>query len=534
MTGILGIDLGTTNSAVAVWRDGAPHLVRNAMGESLTPSVVAMDGEEVVVGHLAQQVAEYHPELAVYSIKRFMGRRFDDSEVKEDLEKMCILYDVSESQQRPGVEVTLGERRLTPQQVSGFILRKLKSDAEAVLGRTASQAVITVPAYFHDSQRQATRDAGKIAGLDVRRVLNEPTAACLAFAHQRLAEARRTVAVFDLGGGTFDVSILEIGRGPFRVRATNGDTHLGGDDFDWAIVEWILAATPERERPALRADRSALSRLMAAAERAKVALSSQSSVRIQLKGLPGSGRKTQSIDVEFTRDQLESLTRVLSERTIELCRRALVDARVEPSEVSEVLMVGGQTRIPLIRRAVAEYFKREPNVSINPDEVVALGAAVQAAMLSGEASGLRLADATPLSLGVNSQGGMDVVIPRNTTTPTGDIRRTYTTAWDRQEAVQVEIYQGENPRVADNVRLGVLLLRGIEPAPAGQPEVEVMFRVDQDGILNVTARNTHNGATAEITITDSLRLSEEEIQTHIREAAEQAAHSKPVMGMEKG
>jgi molecular chaperone DnaK len=517
-TSMIGIDLGTTNSAVAVWRDGAPHLVSCASGDALTPSVVALDHDQIVVGRTARELAEIHPERAVYSIKRLMGHRLNDAGLQDDLSKTHVLYDIHESQHRQGIEVSLGHRHLTPQQVSALILNKLKLDAERALGRPVSQAVITVPAYFHDSQRQATRDAGRIAGLEVKRVLNEPTAACLAFAYHRLAEARRTVAVFDLGGGTFDVSILDIGRGPFRVRATNGDTHLGGDDFDWAIVEWMLRNAPEPRRIDLQRDRSALSRLLAAAQRAKTALSSADTTLINVSALGVPGWSFKDLELELTRPQLNLLTSHLVERTIEICGRALADAKIARGAIDEILMVGGQTRMPQIRSTVAEFFGKEPNVSINPDEVVALGAAVQAAILTGQAIGLRLADATPLSLGVNSKGAMDVIIPRNTPTPTGDVCRIYTTAADRQEAVQIEVYQGENPLVRNNLKLGVLLLRGIESAAAGEPEIEVGFRVDQDGILNVTARNARTGAASEITVTDSLRLTDEEIHAHILEA----------------
>jgi len=517
MSVILGIDLRTTNSAAAVWRNGAPAIISNPDGEHLTPSVVAVDGEEIVVGRRARQLRIEHPDAAVYSIKRFIGRRLDETVVQDDLHQMRILYTIGSSPNRGGIEVTLGNRHLTPQQLSAHILRKLKRDAETILGHPVTEAVITVPAYFHDSQRQATRDAGLLAGLNVKRVINEPTAACLAFAHRRLLEPRRTVAVFDLGGGTFDVSILEIGKGPFRVRSTHGDTHLGGDDFDWAIVEWVIASLPPADQATVRADASALSRLAAAAERAKVALSTQDSARLQVTGALGSTTAVRDLDVELTQANLDQLAAPLISRALNSCQNALNDARLQPQAIREVLMVGGQTRMPAVRAAVRQFFGIEPNVSVDPDEVVALGAAVQAAILNNEATGLMLADVTPLSLGVNTVGKMDQLIPRNSPVPF-EVSRLYSTVSDKQETVDIQIYQGESPLVANNIRLGTVQLRGIEPAPAGQPEINVTFHVDPDGILHVSARNVRTGVLAEVTITDSLRLSDEDIAAQVREA----------------
>ena len=520
MADILGIDLGTTNTVVAIWRDGEPRIVLNAEGYPLTPSVVALapDGEWVV-GHRARAIAEQDPQSVVYSIKRFIGRRFQEEVIQDELEKSHILYRVTESCRRQsGIEVTLGDKRLTPQEVSAKILQKIKADAEAYLEHKVTQAVITVPAYFHDSQRQATRDAGRIAGLEVKRVLNEPTAACLAFGYKKLAEKRKTIAVYDLGGGTFDISILEVGQGPFRVRATNGDTHLGGDDLDWLIVDWILEEIGEKK---LKDNLPALARLRAAAERAKIALSDVDQVQVQVSGLFGPSPHG-DVDLTLTKTRLEMLAEQFVARTLEPCNRALQDARLGTSAIQEVLLVGGQTRMPAVRQAVRKLFGIEPNTSVNPDEVVALGAAVQAAILAGEDTKLKLSDVVPLTLGVSTKGYMDALIPRNTWVPVSKTKM-YSTAEDNQESVEIQIYQGERPMVADNVKLGSFILKGIEPAPRGEPQIEVTFKVDQDGILHVTGKDLRTGNFKEITITDSVRLSDEEIEGMIRDADEHAA-----------
>lgn len=520
MAEILGIDLGTTNSAVAIWRDGQPQIIPDVEGNILTPSVVAVEPAtgQLVVGHRAKAIAADNPQATVYSIKRFMGRRFQENLVQEDLQNLHILYQVEESPQRKGViEVTVGDKHLTPQEVSAKILQKLKVDAEAFLGHEVTQAVITVPAYFHDSQRQATRDAGRLAGLEVKRVLNEPTAACLAFGYKKLSEVRQKVAVYDLGGGTFDISILEVGRGPFRVRATNGNTHLGGDDIDRLIVEWILDEIGGEEKNRRLEDLNALAYLRLTAEQAKVTLSSDNETRIQLSAnLMG-----RDLDLTLTRSQLEDIAKPLIEKTLLICSRALQDARLTVADIQEVLLVGGQTHMPALGQAVQEFFGREPNLTVNPEEVVAQGAAVQAAILAGIATGLKLADVVPLTLGVSSKGRMDTIISRNTPVPVVKTK-IYTTACDNQESVEVRIYQGERPLVTDNIKLGGFILSGIEPAPAGEPEIEVTFRVDQDGILHVSGKDLDTGNFKEITITDSVRLSEEEIEAKLREAEDNA------------
>jgi molecular chaperone DnaK len=527
---ILGIDLGTTKSVGAVWRNGKPEIIKDTEGHTITPSIVALDPNtgEWVVGRAARAVAEYHPDSVIYSIKRLMGRRFKDDNVQDDLRDRRVLYHVSESSGRPdAIEVTLGTRRLTPQEVSAKVLLKIKQDAEAHLKKASAsgrhheitQAVITVPAYFNDSQRQATRDAGRIAGLEVLRVLNEPTAACLAFGYQKLAERRRVVAVYDLGGGTFDVSILEVGQGPFTVRATNGNTHLGGDDIDWLIVDWAMDEILGSEKNGLRKDIHARGRLRIAAEQAKVALSSDERAQLTVPGPLSPASDLHDINLEFTRERLDSLTQQIIERTFIPCRQALQDAQLTTADIKEVLLVGSQTRMPSIHRAVHKFFDREPDASVKPEEAVAMGAAVQAAILAGEATKLRLANVVPLTLGLNSEGNMEALIPRNTPVPIKKTK-TYSTVQDKQESVEIAVYQGERPLVKDNVKLASFRLEGIEPALSGEPEIEVTFDVDFDGILHVKGMDKRTGNKNEITITKSVRLSDEEISTMIRNAAE--------------
>ncbi len=527
MTKIIGIDLGTTNSGVAVWQDGAPHLILDADGHSLTPSIVAFDPETAtwVVGRDALRVAEQDPRLVVKSIKRFIGRRFPGKVLHDELEKLHILYEVEESSRGKGrVDVVLGEEHLTPQQISARILQKLKADAEAYLGYEVTEAVITVPAYFNADQRQATRDAGRLAGLEVKRVLNEPTAAYLAFGYAKLADPRQTVVAYDLGGGTFDVSILEVGRGPFSVRATNGNTLLGGDDLDWKIVDWVLDRIEGVARVKLEKDIKAQFRLRIAAEQAKIALSDHHTeeVMVQVSGELSPASGVQDLAVPLPRTQLETLAQQFIADTLEPCRQALHDAKLAVSDIEEILLVGGQTRMPAIRRAVEDFFGLKPNTSVDPDEVVARGSAIQAAILAGEQTGLVLADVVPLTLGVQTEGGlMDAVIERNARMP---IRKTktYSTTTDDQESVEIQVHQGEKPRVADNVKLDSFILGGIEPAPAGQPEIEVTFDVDRNGILKVSAKDVYTGLAHQITITDSVRLSDDEIKAMIHDAKEHA------------
>ncbi|UCH93812.1 MAG: molecular chaperone DnaK [Candidatus Aminicenantes bacterium] len=524
MTNIIGIDLGTTNSSAAVWRDGSPHMIPSADGSFVTPSVVAFDPEkeEWVVGQKARDILQQDPWHVVKSIKRFVGRRFRGKAFQEELEKLHVLYKVEESsQRRGGIDVVLGSRHLTPQEVSAKILQKIKSDAEIYLDQEVTEAVITVPAYFNASQRQATRDAGRIAGLEVKRVLNEPTAACLAFGYKKLAEERKTVAVYDLGGGTFDISILDVGRGPFRVRATNGNTLLGGDDLDWMILNWVLDQIGETEKEKLTKDVVAQARILAAVEQAKIILSEDGEAMVEVPGQLSPTCQLNDLALKLTRAQLEHLSESLIEQTLEPCGQALHDAKLSTSEIKEVLMVGGQTRMPAIRHAVKEFFGIEPNINVNPEEVVTLGAAVQAGILAGDTIGIVLSDVVPLTLGVRAQGGlMDTLIPRNTAIP---IRKTkiYTTTTDDQDSVEIRIYQGEKPHVADNVKLGSFTLSGIEPAPAGQPEIEVTFQVDENGILHVSAKDIYTEQVQEIDV-DTVQLSDNEIKKMIQDAEKHA------------
>jgi molecular chaperone DnaK len=518
MAGIVGIDLGTTKCAVAVWQNGEPRIIPDASGENIIPSVVAFDSAKGkwVVGHAAKQLAVTDPQAAIYSAKRLMGRRFSDDAVRNALADMHILYALEKSKvRRDGIDVVVGDKHLTPQEVSAKLLAHLKATAEAELGQEVTEAVITVPAYFHDSQRQATRDAGRLAGLEVKRVLNEPTAACLAFGFQRLADERKKVAVYDLGGGTFDISILEIGRGPFRVLATHGDDYLGGDDLDWLIVDWAIDQLGGNEQTQIKEDVHALARLRAAAEAAKKDLSSQEKTVIKISGALSADIKITDLSLELTREKLEELTEPLIKRTLKPCEQALHDARVNTSDIKEVLLVGGQTRMPAIRRAVRDFFGIEPNTSVKPEEVVALGAAVQSAIMAGVATNLKLADVVPLSLGVNSKGMMDTIIARNTPIPVHKTKN-YSTDLDNQDTVEISIYQGEGIAVAENNKLGGFLLKGILPAPAGEPDIEVTFHVDQDGILHVTGKDLKTGNSHETTITDSMRLSDAEIEAMIQ------------------
>jgi molecular chaperone DnaK len=522
---VIGIDLGTTKSAVAVWQTNEPVIIQDTDGDNIVPSVVALnhaDGQWVV-GKPAKEIASVQPESAIYSIKRFIGRRFSDEKVLNSLESHRILYEVEESPtRRDRIEVEIEGSRLTPQEVSAKILRYLKERAEAYLGDEVQEAVITVPAYFHDSQRQATRDAGRIAGLNVKRVLSEPTAACLAFGYQKLSEERKTVAVYDLGGGTFDISIMEVGQGPFRVLATNGDPFLGGDDLDWLIVDWALEQIGGEEAKKLQHDVHALAHLRAAAEQVKKELSKSESARLRVKGKLSEASPLSDLDLPLTQTQLDLLAKDFVARTLVPCERAVHDSKIDLSSIKEVLLVGGQTRMPAIRKAVREYFQREPNTSVKPEEVVALGAAVQAAILMGKAKGLKLADVVPQTLGVSTKGDMDAIIARNTPIPVTK-SKIYSTAYDNQENVEIKIYQGESALADNNIMLGRFILKGIAPAPAREPEIEVKFHVDQDGILHVTGKDQRTNNVEELTITDSMRLSEEEVKDMIGNAQKSVA-----------
>jgi molecular chaperone DnaK len=516
MAKVIGIDLGTTNSVVAVMEGGNPTVIPNQEGSRLTPSVVAFtkDGE-ILVGQVAKRQAITNPENTVFSIKRFMGRRHD--EVVQEI-KLVPYKVVKAANGEARIEVR--GKQYAPPEISAMILRKLKEAAEAYLGEKVSQAVITVPAYFNDSQRQATKDAGKIAGLDVLRIINEPTAAALAYGLDKKKEEK--IAVYDLGGGTFDISILEIGEGVFEVKATNGDTHLGGDDFDQRIIDWIATEFGKENGIDLRKDRMALQRLKEAAEKAKVELSSTVQTEVNLPFITADASGPKHLVMTLTRAKLESLVADLVDRTLGPCRQAMQDAPVTAKEIDEVVLVGGQTRMPKVQEAVKGLFGKEPHKGVNPDEVVAVGAAVQAAVLTGEVKDVVLLDVTPLSLGIETLGGvMTTLIPRNTTIPTKK-SETFTTAADNQESVEVHVMQGERPMARDNRTLGKFNLVGIPPAPRGMPQIEVTFDIDANSILNVSARDKATGKEQKITITASSTLTKDDIDRMVREAESNA------------
>ena len=517
MAKVIGIDLGTTNSVVAVVEGGNPTVIANQEGSRLTPSVVGFtkDGE-ILVGQVAKRQGITNPENTVFSIKRFMGRRYD--EVLQEIK--LVPYKVVKAG-NSDVRVEIRGKQYSPPEVSAMILRKLKEAAEAYLGEKVTQAVITVPAYFNDSQRQATKDAGKIAGLEVLRIINEPTAAALAYGLDKKKD--ETIAVYDLGGGTFDVSILEIGEGVFEVKATTGDTHLGGDDFDQRVIDWIGEEFKRDNGIDLRQDRMALQRLKEAAEKAKMELSSTVQTEINLPFITADASGPKHLVLTLTRAKLEALVADLIERTLGPCRQAMQDAGVTPKDINEVILVGGQTRMPKVQDAVKQLFEKEPHKGVNPDEVVAVGAAVQGAVLTGEVKDLLLLDVTPLSLGIETLGGvMTTLIPRNTTIPTKK-SETFTTAADSQTSVEVHVMQGERPMARDNRTLGKFHLVGIPPAPRGVPQVEVTFDIDANGILNVSAQDKATNKQQNITITSSSGLTKDEIDRMVKEAESNAA-----------
>ncbi len=517
MAKVIGIDLGTTNSVVAVVEGGNPTVIANQEGSRLTPSVVGFtkDGE-ILVGQVAKRQAITNPENTVFSIKRFMGRRYDEvlSEIR------LVPYKVVKAG-NGDVRVDIRGKQHAPPEISAMILRKLKEAAEAYLGEKVTQAVITVPAYFNDSQRQATKDAGKIAGLEVMRIINEPTAAALAYGMDKKKD--ETIAVYDLGGGTFDISVLEIGEGVFEVKATNGDTHLGGDDFDQRVMDWIAEEFKKEHGIDLRKDRMALQRLKEAAEKAKCELSTTVQTEINLPFVTADATGPKHLVLTLTRAKLESLVADLIERSLTPCRECMRQAGVTPAEIDEVILVGGQTRMPKVQEEVKKLFGKEPHKGVNPDEVVAVGAAVQAAVLTGEVKDLLLLDVTPLSLGIETLGGvMTPLIPRNTTIPTKK-SEVFTTAADSQTSVEVHVVQGERPMARDNRTLGKFHLIGIPPAPRGVPQVEVTFDIDANGILNVSARDTATGKQQNITITASSGLTKDEIDRMVKDAESNAA-----------
>lgn len=518
----IGIDLGTTNSVVAAVVGGEPVVIPNQEGNRTTPSVVAITEKgERLVGQIAKRQAITNPENTIFSIKRLMGRKYNSSEVEHAKKRLPYKIVAAEN---GDAHVEIRGKRYSPPEISAMILQKLKQAAEDYLGEPVTDAVITVPAYFDDSQRQATKDAGRIAGLNVLRIINEPTAAALCYGLDKKKEEK--VAVYDLGGGTFDVSILEIGEGVIEVKATNGDTYLGGDDFDLKIIDMLVEEFKKEQGIDLKQDKMALQRLKEAAERAKIELSTASETEINLPFITADASGPKHLLIKLTRAKLEQLTEDLVNKTIEPCRKALQDAGITAKDIDEVILVGGQTRSPRVQQVVQAYFGKEPNKSVNPDEVVALGAAIQAAVLKGDIKEVLLLDVTPLSLGIETLGGVFTkIIERNTTIPTKK-SQIFSTAADNQPAVTIKVYQGEREMAADNKLLGVFELVGIPPAPRGVPQIEVTFDIDANGILSVSAKDLGTGKEQSIKITASSGLTEEEIKRMIRDAEAHAAEDK--------
>jgi len=524
MSKIIGIDLGTTNSAGAVMEGGKAKMIPTAEGGNLVPSIVAVNKKgERLVGQLAKRQAVTNPENTVYSVKRLMGRKFEDDEVQRDLKLMPYKIVKADG----GVKVTIADKDYSPQEVSAMVLGKIKNDAESYLGEKVGGAVITVPAYFNDSQRQATKDAGTIAGLEVKRIINEPTAAALAYGLGKEEKKDQKIAVYDFGGGTFDITIIEIGEtdgeASFEVLSTNGDTHLGGDDIDLKVMDWIVEEFKTKEGVDLKGDAMAMQRVKEAAEKAKIELSQTQEAEINLPFITADAEGPKNLQMNLSRAKLEDLVGDLVKKTQGICESALKDAKLDKSKIDEVILVGGMTRMPLIQQIVKEVFGREPSKGVNPDEAVALGAALQAGVLSGEVKDILLLDVTPLSLGVETRGAvMTVMIPRNTTIPTSKTE-TYSTAADNQTSVEIHVLQGERPMASDNRTLGKFHLDGIPPAPMGVPQIEVTFDIDANGILNVKAVDKATSKEQKITITGSSGLSEAEIEKMKAEAEKHAA-----------
>jgi molecular chaperone DnaK len=523
MSKIIGIDLGTTNSAMAVMQSGKPEIIANSEGNRTTPSVVAVkkDGERLV-GQVARRQQVTNSKNTIYEVKRLIGRKFSDKEVQRDLKLMG--YEIIKSGN--GVKVKMGDKEYSPEEISAMILGKLKSDAEAFLGDKVTEAVITVPAYFDDSQRQATKDAGKIAGLEVKRIINEPTAAALAYGLDKEGKKDEKIAVYDLGGGTFDVSILELGDGVFEVKSTNGDTHLGGADFDRVVINYFADEFKKEHGIDIREDKAAMQRLRDEAEKAKIELSTAQEVDVNLPFLTADAEGPKHFEHKLTRAKLESLVADLIDKTAAPCEKALKDAGLKPADIDAVVLVGGMTRMPAVQAKVKDIFGKEPMKGVNPDEVVAIGAAIQGGVLQGDVKDVLLLDVTPLSLGIETMGGvMTKLIERNTTIPTSK-SEVFSTAADNQPQVEVHVAQGERDMIADNKSLGRFILDGIAPAPRGVPQIEVTFNIDANGILNVTAKDKGTGKEQSITISGSGNLDKTEVEKMAKDAEAHADEDK--------
>ena len=515
MSKILGIDLGTTNSAVAVMEAGKPKVIHSAEGENIIPSVV--NPIKSIVGRVAKRQAVVNPKETIFSVKRLMGRKFDDPEVQRDIK--WLPYTIKSGKNGMAV-VEVEGHEYTPQEISAMILQKIKADAESYLGEKVTDAVITVPAYFDDAQRQATKQAGEIAGLNVQRIINEPTAAALSYGLEK--EHAHTIAVYDLGGGTFDISILELGEGVFEVKSTNGDTHLGGDDFDQKIIDFLIEEFKKSQGIDLKTDRQALQRLRDGAEKAKIELSSSMETDVSLPFITADSSGPKHLEMKLTRAKLENLVGDLIDKTFDAVKSALKDAKVEAKGIDEIVLVGGMTRMPSVQSAVQKFFGKEPHKGINPDEVVAIGAAIQGGVLGGEVKSVLLLDVTPLTLGIETLGGVRTpLITRNTTIPASKTE-VFSTAADNQTQVEINVLQGEREMAADNKTLGRFVLDGIPPAPRGVPQVEVTFDIDANGILNVSAKDKATGKEQKITITGSTGLSKEDAEKMAKEAAAHA------------